>query len=152
MTPPLNNSVINPHQLSSFLQQSSGSSNNTPRNNWCFNSKGSNSKRNEFSSTVIHVPPPLNDSVINPPQLSSVSQQSSRSSHNTTPESRASSIPGQNSPDPSNTMPLPSIKNEGRNIYGCMVYVSKLPPTQRQHHAVMLLQNYHELCNTNDPS
>ena len=33
-----------------------------------------------------------------------------------------------------------------------MVYVSKLTPTQRKLHAIMLLQNYHELCNTNDPS
>ena len=33
-----------------------------------------------------------------------------------------------------------------------MVAVSKLTPAQRQQHAVMLLQHYHELCNTNDPS
>ena len=33
-----------------------------------------------------------------------------------------------------------------------MVDVSKLTPAQRQQHAVMLLQHYHELCNTNDPS
>ena len=33
-----------------------------------------------------------------------------------------------------------------------MVDVSKLTPTQRQQHAVMLLQHYHELCNTNEPS
>ena len=33
-----------------------------------------------------------------------------------------------------------------------MVVVSKLTPAQRQKHAVMLLQYYHELCNTNDPS
>ena len=32
-----------------------------------------------------------------------------------------------------------------------MVGVSKLTPSQRQHHAVMLLQHYHKLCNTNDP-
>ena len=37
-------------------------------------------------------------------------------------------------------------------MYGCMVDVSKLTPAQRQQHAVMLIQNYHELCNTNDPS
>ena len=30
--------------------------------------------------------------------------------------------------------------------------MSKLKPAQQQHHAVMLLQHYHELCNTNDPS
>ena len=29
--------------------------------------------------------------------------------------------------------------------------MSKLTPAQRQKHAVMLLENYHELCNTNDP-
>ena len=33
-----------------------------------------------------------------------------------------------------------------------MVDVSKLTPAERQQHAVMLLENYHELCNTNDPS
>ena len=33
-----------------------------------------------------------------------------------------------------------------------MVDVSKLTPAQRQQHAVMLLEHYHELCNTNDPS
>ena len=49
-------------------------------------------------------------------------------------------------------MPPPSTNNGTRNIYGCMVDVSKLKPAQRQQHAVMLLQNYHELCNTNDPS
>ena len=33
-----------------------------------------------------------------------------------------------------------------------MVDVSKFTPSQPQQHAVMLLQNYHKLCNTNDPS
>ena len=33
-----------------------------------------------------------------------------------------------------------------------MADVSKLTLTQRQKHAVMLLQNYLELCNTNEPS
>ena len=33
-----------------------------------------------------------------------------------------------------------------------MVDVSKLTPSQREQHAVMLLEHYHELCNTNDPS
>ena len=33
-----------------------------------------------------------------------------------------------------------------------MVDVSKLTPEQRQQHSVILLQHYHELCNTNDPS
>ena len=101
---------------------------------------------------MIPVYTPLNNSVINPPQLSSVGQQSSSSSHNTTHELQASSILGRNSPDPSNTMPPPSTNNGSRNIYGCMVNVSKLTPAQQQHHYLMLIQNYHELCNTNDPS
>ena len=33
-----------------------------------------------------------------------------------------------------------------------MVDVSNLTPAQQQQHAVMLLEHYHELCNTNDPS
>ena len=33
-----------------------------------------------------------------------------------------------------------------------MVDVSNLTPAQRQQHAVMLIQHYHELCNTNEPS
>ena len=65
---------------------------------------------------------------------------------------QASSIPGWTSPDPSNSMPLSSNNNEIRNIYGCMVYVSKLTQEQRQQNSVMLLQHYHALCNTNDPS
>ena len=85
-------------------------------------------------------------------ELSSVGQQSSSSSPNTTHELQASSIPGWTSPDPSNTMPPPSNNNRGRNVYGCMVDVSKLTPEQRQQHAVMLLQHYHEFCNTNKPS
>ena len=96
--------------------------------------------------------PPWNDPLINPTQLSSVRQQSSRSSPNTTHELQASSIPGRTSPDPSNTMPPLSTNNQSRNIYGCMVDVSKLTPAQRKQHAVMLLHHYHELCNTNEPS
>ena len=96
--------------------------------------------------------PPWNDPFINPTQMSSVRQQSSSSSPNTTHELQASSIPGRTSPDPSNTMPPPSTNNGSRDIYGCIVDVSKLTPAQRQQHAVMLLQHYHELCNTNDPS
>ena len=76
---PLNSSVINPPQISSVGQQSSRSSQNTPRDNWCFICKDSNSKSNEVSLPVITVPPPFNDSVINPPQMSSISQQSSSS-------------------------------------------------------------------------
>ena len=48
-------------------------------------------------------------------------------------------------------MPPPSTNNGRRNIYGCMVDVSKLTLEQRQKYAVILLQHYHELCNTNDP-
>ena len=33
-----------------------------------------------------------------------------------------------------------------------MVDVSKLTPAQRKQHGIMLLQNYHDLRNTNDPS
>ena len=65
---------------------------------------------------------------------------------------QASSIPGRTSPDLSNTTPPPSTNNGGRNIYGRMVDVSKLTPEKQQQHSVMLLQHYHELCNTNDPS
>ena len=150
--PPLNNSVINKSQFSLVCQQSSRSSQNTPRDNRCFNSKDINSNSNALSSPVIPVPPPLSDSVINPPQLSSVFQKSSISSQNTTPELQASSIAGRTSLDQSNTMPPPSIRNGIRNIYGCMDDVSKLAPAQQQQHVVMLLHHYHELCNTNDPS
>ena len=72
VSPSLNNSVINPSQLSSVCQQSSRSSHNNPRYNRCFNRKDSNSKSNDFPSPVISVPLPLNDSVINPNHLSSV--------------------------------------------------------------------------------
>ena len=127
---PFNNSVINPPQLSSVCQHS---------------------KRNELSSPVIPMLPPWNDPLINPTQLSSVHHKSSSSSPNTTHELQASSIPGRTSPDPSNTMLLPSTNYGNRNIYGCMVDVSKLTPAQQQQHAVMLPEHYHELCNTNDP-
>ena len=89
---------------------------------------------------------------MNPTQLSSVCQQSSRTPPNTTHELQDSSIPGRNSPDPSNTMLPPSTNNGSRNIYGCMVDVSKLIPAQRQQHGVMLPDHYHGLCNTNEPS
>ena len=116
-------------------------------NNRCFNLNDSHSNINELSFTVIHIPPPLNDSVINTPQVSSVCQQSSSSSQNTTPEPQDSSIPGGTSPDPSNTVPPPSTKNGSCNIYGCIMDVSKLTPAQRQQNSVMLLQYYHNLCN-----
>ena len=146
---PLNNLVINTPQLSSVCQQSSRSSPNSPRDNKCLNINNINSKSNELSSLVILLLPPWYNPFINPNQLSSVRQQSSRSSPNTTHELQASSIPGRNSPDPSNTMPPSSTNNGSRNIYGCMVDVSKLTPAQRQLRSVMLLQHYHELCNTN---
>ena len=149
---PLNNSVINPPQLSSVFQQSSRSSHNTPRDNQCLNTNHSNSKSNELSSPVIPMLPPWNDSVINTTQPSSVRQQSSSSSHNTTHELQASSMPGRTSPDTSNTMPPLSTNNGSRNIYRCMVDVSKFTPVQRQQHAVMLIQNYHKFWNTNEPS
>ena len=101
-----------------------------PHDNWCFNLKYIHSNSNKLSSPVIYVTPPFNNSVIYPPQLSLVRQQSSRSSQNTTPESQASSIPGRTSPYPSNTMPTPSTKNGSSNIYGCMVGVSKLASAQ----------------------
>ena len=133
-------------------KQSSRYSQNTKHDKRCFNSKDSKSKSNELTSQVIPVPTPLNDSVINTPQLSSVCQHSFSSSHNKTHELQASSIPGWTSPDPSNTMPPPSTNNGSRNIYVYMVDVSKLKPSQQHQHAVMLLQHYHKLCNTNDPS
>ena len=127
---PLNNSVINPSQLSLVRQQSSSSSDFTPRDNRCFNSKESNFMRDEFPSLVMPVPPSLNYSVINSTHMSSVNQQSFRFSHNTTQELQASSISGRTSPDPSNTMPPPSTNNISSNIYGCMVDVSELTPAQ----------------------
>ena len=142
-SPPSNNSVINPPQLSLVGQQSSRYSQSTPCDNRCFNIKESTSKSNEFSSLVIPVPTSLNDSVINPPQISSVFQQSSISSQNTTPELQASSIPGWISADPSNTMPPPSTNNGSRNIYGSMADVYKLTLAQLKQHAVLLLQRYH---------
>ena len=149
---PLNNLVINPPQLSSVCQRSSRSLPNIPRDKKCLNSNHINSNSNELSSPVIPMLPSCNDPFINPTQLSSVRQQSSSSSPNTTHDLQASSIPCRTSPDPSNIMPPPSTNNGSRNIYGCMVDVSKLTLTQRQQHSVMLLQNYHELCNTNEPS
>ena len=68
------------------------------------------------------------------------------------PELKASPIPVQTSDDLSNTMPPLSTKNVSRNIYGCMVDVSKLKSSQRQQHAIILLQHYRKLCNTKYPS
>ena len=133
---PLNNSVINPPQLSSVCQQSSRSTHNSPCDNKCLNSNHINSKSNELLSPVITILTPLNDPFINPTHMSSVCQQSSSSSPNTTHELQAPSIPGRTSPDPSNTMPPLSTNNGSHNIYGCIVDVSKLTPAQQQQHAI----------------
>ena len=52
--------------------------------NRCSNFKDSHVKSNEFSSPGISVFPPLNNSVMDPPHVSSVGQQSSSSSKNST--------------------------------------------------------------------
>ena len=78
----LNNSAINPPQMSSVCQQLSRSSHNTPRDNKCLNSNQISSKSYELSSPVIPMLPLWNDSLINPTQLSLVCQQSSSSSPN----------------------------------------------------------------------
>ena len=49
-------------------------------------------------------------------------------------------------------MPPPPTNDGNQNSYGCMVDVSKLTPVQQEQHDVMLLEHYHELCNTNEPS
>ena len=67
---PLNNSVINPPQMSSVCQQSSRSSPNSPCDNKFIDSNHINSKINELSSPVIPTLPPCNDPFINPTQLS----------------------------------------------------------------------------------
>ena len=54
----------------------------TPCDNRGFNRNDCHSKSIEISLPVIYVSLPLNNSVINPPQLSSVCQHSSRSSRN----------------------------------------------------------------------
>ena len=54
----------------------------TPIDNRGFNCNDCHSKSIEMSLPVIYVSLPLNNLVINPPQLSSVCHQSSRSSHN----------------------------------------------------------------------
>ena len=73
---PLNNSVINPPQLSSVCQQSSRSSQNSPRDNKYRDSNKINSKSNELSPLVIPTLPPWNDPFVNPTQLSLVRQHS----------------------------------------------------------------------------
>ena len=54
----------------------------TPRDNHDFNRNDCHSKSIKISLPVISVSLPLNNSVINPPQLSSVCLQSPRSLHN----------------------------------------------------------------------
>ena len=81
---PLNNSVINPPQLSSVCHQSSRSSHNSHHAKEFLDSNHINSKSNAFLSPVIPTLPPWNDTFINPTQPSSVHQQSSSSSPNTT--------------------------------------------------------------------
>ena len=103
----------------------------TPRDNRGFNHNKCNSKSIDMSLPVISVSLPLNNSVINTPQLSSVRQQSSSSSPNTKHELQDSSIPGRISPVPSNTMPPPSNNDGNCNIYGCMVDVSNWTPAQQ---------------------
>ena len=71
---PLNNSVINPPQLSSVCQQSSMSSPNSPRDNKCLNRNPIYSKSNDLLSPVIPMLPPWNNPSINPTQLSSLCQ------------------------------------------------------------------------------
>ena len=97
---PLNNSVINPPQLSSVCQQSSRSSPNSPRDNKCLDSNHINSKSNELSSPVIPKLPPWNYSFIKPTQISLVCQKSSSSSPNTKHGLQRFSIPVRTSPDP----------------------------------------------------
>ena len=76
-------------------------------------------------------------------------QESSQTSQE---ESTVDSSRTKTSADSSGKMPTPSANNESHNIYCNIVDVSKLTVEQRQEHAVMLLQHYEELCNTNDPS
>ena len=58
----------------------------TPRDNRGFNCNACHSKSIEMSLPVISVSLSLNNLVINPPKLSSICQQSSRSSHNSSHE------------------------------------------------------------------
>ena len=125
-------------------------SRHTCDNRW-FNCKESQWKKNNLSALVIPLPTLLNDRFINPPQMSLVSQQSSSSSQNTTPDPQASSITGHTSADLSNTMPPPFTKKRNHNICVFMVDVSNLALAQWQNNAIMLLQHYHKFCNTTDP-
>ena len=72
----------------SWTGNNQGRQRNNPCDNWWFNCKEIHSKSNDLSSPVIYVPPQFISSVINPPQLSLVRQQSSRSSQNSTSDNR----------------------------------------------------------------
>ena len=117
--------VSNPPQMYSIYQQSSRSSPNSHHDNKWLDSNHINSKSNDLLSPGIPTLPPWNFPFINPTQLFMVRQQSYSSSPNTTHDLQASSLPGWTSPDLSNTMPPPSTKNGSRNVYVCMVAVSK---------------------------
>ena len=69
----------------------------TPRDKRVFNSNNCHSKSNELSLPVISVSIPLNNLVINPPHLSSVCQQSSRYSPNSTCDKKCHNINNINS-------------------------------------------------------
>ena len=66
----------------SVTENNQGRRRRTPRDNQGCNRNDCHSKSIEMSLPVIYVSLPLNNLVINPPQLSSVCQHSSRSSHN----------------------------------------------------------------------
>ena len=66
----------------SGTRKNQGRPRTTPRDNRGFNHNDCHSKSIEMSLSVISVYLPLNNSVANPPQMSSVCQQSYRSSHN----------------------------------------------------------------------
>ena len=62
-----------PHIHIEFIfPRSKGIGSRHTRDNQRFNLKESHSKRNELSSLVKHVPPPMKDLLIHPTQLSSV--------------------------------------------------------------------------------
>ena len=62
----------------SGIRDNQGRRQTTPRDNRGFNRNNCHSKSIEMSLTVIYVSFPLNNSVINPPQMSSVCQHSKR--------------------------------------------------------------------------
>ena len=104
-TMPLPKGIVSRHKSGAGNNQ--GRQRTTPRDNRCFNCKDSHSKRNELSSPVISVSPPLNNLVINPPQLSSVGQHSYSSSQNTPLDNRCFNSKDSNSNK--NEFPSPVI-------------------------------------------